>query len=125
MRQDPHGSSSAEEWIEWLGEERRVRLEIYKLKPAELVAAYRRDREHTRDYHGRELLELLQNADDASEGHGSASRVLITLDDDGLCVANTGIAFNAAGITSLMVADVSPKRLARNRYIGNKGLGFR
>lgn len=51
--------------------------------------------------------------------------VLLRLTDSHLIAANTGRPFMPKGVRSLVVSDVSPKRLSRERYIGNKGLGFR
>ncbi|AUX43677.1 uncharacterized protein SOCE26_051290 [Sorangium cellulosum] len=93
--------------------------------PDEMVAAYLREKVTAQDYHGRELLELLQNADDAGEDRGGRCRAAIILTERGLCVANTGTVFSAAGVKSLMLTNNSPKRYQRARYIGNKGLGFR
>ena len=87
-----------------------------------MIASYNREKSHARDYHGRELLELIQNGDDAGIGH---NRLLIKLSDSGLFVANTGIPFSPEGIKSLMVSDNSPKQFLRTKCIGYKGLGFR
>lgn len=88
-----------------------------------MIAAYNREVGYTRDYHGRELLVLLQNADDAAETMGSKAKIVLT--PQRLCVANTGKYFAHDGVLSLIVSDKSPKQLDRSRYIGNKGLGFR
>jgi hypothetical protein len=44
---------------------------------------------------------------------------------EGLCVANTGVPFSGAGVESLLISNLSPKKLDRSRHIGNRGLGFR
>src|SRR6266496_4909513 len=64
---------SATEWADWIAQQVLVREEIFSKDPDELIAAYRREIGHKRDYHGRELLELLQNADDAGVDYGQAS----------------------------------------------------
>lgn len=89
-----------------------------------MIAAYNREGNCTTDYHGREVLELLQNADHASVGEQRSQRASVVLSEDGLCFANTGRPFSERGFKSLMVSDVSPKNNSRNSYIGNRGLGF-
>lgn len=94
--------------------------ETYREQPNRMVADYKRERQLIGEYNGRQLLEMLQNADD----QGSTS-VLVRLNEDEstLTIANQGAPFTAAGIESLMIANLSTKTKAR--YIGNKGLGFR
>jgi hypothetical protein len=87
--------------------------------------AFVHERSVEKAYRGRQLLELLQNADDAGRSHESGSRLLIRLGLDYLVVANTGKTFSDDGIVSLVISDRSPKQLERGRYIGQKGLGFR
>jgi len=80
----------------------------------------------SKEYHGRELFELIQNAED--EG---AEEVEIRLDTEhnALSVANKGQnchPFTEKGYCSIMLAGNSPKGMSgRSEYIGNKGLGFR
>ncbi len=121
-----HGSSwLSGQWSGWIAERVHERENVFAADPDELVAAYRREITYTSDYHGRELLELLQNADDAGANSPAPNQAIILLEEDGLCVGNTGTTFSAAGVKSLMVSDASPKQLDRSRYIGNRGLGFR
>jgi hypothetical protein len=115
---------SLEQWASWVAERVNVRESTFENEPSEMIAAYNRELRSTQDYHGRELLELLQNADDAGIGFGS-NKALIHLSAEGVCMANTGVPFSAAGIQSLMISDRSPKQFNRTRYIGNRGLGFR
>ena len=68
-------------------------------------------------YSGRELLELLQNADDAS-----ADIVNIQLTDNYLSISNTGEPFTIENFKRLCEGSVSGKS---NQYIGSKGIGFR
>ena len=81
-----------------------------------------------REYHGRFLIELLQNAADAwREGRplGARSRVRIVL-GDGPCllVANQGLPFpDSAVIESLGQIGRSTK--AQGEAIGHKGIGFK
>lgn len=80
-------------------------------------------------YHGREILELLQNADDAyqksldqNEHLESELNVEICYNNNLLIVANTGTFFDQDGIKAVVQGNNSPKR---GKYIGNKGTGFR
>jgi hypothetical protein len=76
------------------------------------------------DYRGREVLELLQNADDAGVDYG-LNKAIVRCWPEGLCVANTGVPFSGAGVESLLISNLSPKKLDRSRHIGNRGLDFR
>ncbi len=118
------GRTPADVWRAWLADETRSRLDEYALKPGRLASDFYADRSHARDQHGRELLELLQNADDEADDP-EKSRAVIFIDDHGICVGNTGHTFTSEGVDSLMLPNNSPKRRNRARYIGNKGLGFR
>ncbi|MCX2582709.1 sacsin N-terminal ATP-binding-like domain-containing protein [Pedobacter sp. MR22-3] len=84
------------------------------------IADFNREQELTKEYNGRQLLELLQNADDAG-----SSNVLISLNtrEKKLTISNEGKKFGVGGIKSLMLANLSTK--TKIEYIGNKGLGFR
>ncbi len=115
---------SLDQWTEWVDQWLGVRVETFARDPDVMISLYSGEQKTVQEYHGRELLELLQNADDAGVGYGP-NKALIELRRDGLCVANSGISFSTAGVRSLMIADRSPKQLDRNRYVGNRGLGFR
>lgn len=86
---------------------------------------YTHERGVEKAYRGRQLLELLQNADDAGKDHSRPARFLFRLTGDYLVAANDGVPFSDDGIESLVISDRSPKQLERGRYIGQKGLGFR
>lgn len=76
------------------------------------------------DYHGRFLLELLQNAGDQATKAGlRESAVMIVRTPDLVAVANQGAPFDEDGIRAITSLGVSPKdpRFA----IGNKGVGFK
>lgn len=80
-------------------------------------------------YHGREILELLQNADDAyqkSVNNGEKPKedleVEITYKNNTLTIKNTGTFFDNDGIKAIVQGNNSPKK---GKYIGNKGTGFR
>lgn len=116
---------SAEEWTEWLASEQLSTINSYQAKPTNLVADWNREQEIARDYEGREILELLQNANDQAADLGEPGRVHIELSAHGLLVANTGLAFSTEGVASLQTSHLSPKRYRSKPLIGNKGLGFR
>lgn len=95
----------------------------YQINKTEFLAAYNRERRLSEDYNGRQILELLQNADDA---YASKVRIYLNDKENTLKIANTGFnknSFSAAGVESLMIADYSSK--SKWNSIGNKGLGFR
>jgi len=106
-----------------------VKLKLEKVKQSYVIeilnmtGAYRREIESSKEYHGRQLLELLQNADDEAENTKNSS-VLIRLEKDRLIIANNGTPFSKEGILSLMYSNNSPK-IKRQKKIGYKGLGFR
>lgn len=95
-------------------------LKTYQDNSDRFIADYNRELELTKEYNGRQLLELLQNADDAG-----SSEVLIVWDkgNSKLSISNKGEPFETGGIKSLMLANLSTK--TKISYIGNKGLGFR
>ncbi|MHB0756252.1 sacsin N-terminal ATP-binding-like domain-containing protein [Polaribacter sp. M15] len=85
-----------------------------------IKADFRTEKGTTKSYNGRQLLEMLQNADDAR-----TDVVDINLDrqNNRLSISNNGTPFTVEeGIASLMVASTSSKK---KEFIGNKGLGFR
>lgn len=97
----------------------------YRAQPANLVGDGNHERNTVNAYRGRQILELLQNADDAGKDYRGDSQIHFAFAPDSLIVANTGRAFTEKGIRSLVVSDNSPKRLTGELQIGNKGLGFR
>lgn len=116
---------AADDWQLWLRAEIEKRKQVFQSDPDELIAGFNREKSQARDYHGRELIELIQNADDSGINYGKPNRLLIKLTETGLFVANTGVPFSPGGIKSLMVSDNSPKQLLWTKCIGYKGLGFR
>lgn len=85
----------------------------------QLLSAYSVDMAKTKEYNGRQLLELIQNAVDAG-----ADDVLIRLRaDNWLEIWDNGDSFKVEGIRSLLYPGRSPKK--SGSFIGNKGLGFR
>lgn len=111
-------------WKKWLIERLQERENVFGSDPDELIASYKREKSHASGYKGRELLELIQNADDAGNGYLKPNEMLIQLSPNAIYVANTGIPFSPEGIKSIMLGDISPKQLQKG-LIGYKGLGFR
>lgn len=101
-----------------------------KDKNLDLERDYNIEDSHKRGYHGRELLELLQNVDDAVESlyknHKSLKPETVNAEisfiNGTLCVSNNGTTFNEDTIIRLFVGDASSKD---DSYIGKKGTGFR
>ena len=112
-------------WKVWVADQVDRLAQTYTAQPDRVISDYYREESCTKDYHGRELLELLQNADDAGFEYEGPCRVEIHLSQAGLCIANTGKPFGPDGVISLLISDNSPKKTGRAKYIGNKGLGFR
>lgn len=100
-------------------------IALYENEPRELISHFNREITALDAYRGRQILELLQNADDAGADVVHGSRVLFDVARDRLIIANTGTPFSHDGLMSLVISDCSPKQLEQNRFIGCKGLGFR
>jgi hypothetical protein len=118
-------SNAREHIADWF--RRRVRTFINELIEGtnDYRQLYALSEQFPHDYHDRFLVELIQNANDASQG----GEVRIVFDEAGrygpptLYVANQGLPFtpkNFEAICSLGLSDKDP-----NEAIGNKGLGFR
>ena len=101
----------------------KTRRKTYLEEPIRILEDYRKEKEKIDEYNGRQLLELLQNADDAA-GTATKKECYICLKGKKLIVANNGEKFSAKGIESLMYSNLSPKAKEQNK-IGQKGLGFR
>jgi hypothetical protein len=102
-------------------------INTYESNENRIVSDYEKEQETFKEYNGRQVLELLQNADDEK-----STEVFIKLDTKKqiLEISNKGNdcgPFSIGGIQSLMLPNYSPKKRDKNRknYIGNKGLGFR
>src|SRR5438093_10739016 len=93
--------ATAQEWCEWLVREEKRTVAAYRDQPKFLIADYHRERAIARDYEGREILELLQNANDQAAESGQRGRVLIELSPAALIVANTGMPFAVGGVASV------------------------
>jgi len=95
----------------------------YLNEPELILQGFRDETNEIEGYHGRELLELLQNAVDEL-GAATNRHVCIELSGNILRFSNNGSVFSQDGITSLMYSHLSPKHNDQT-YIGNKGTGFR
>lgn len=95
-------------------------IKTYTNSKSRIISDFRGEKGFTAAYNGRQLLELLQNADDAQ-----TDKVLISIDTENnvLSIANNGDPFDSDGLRSLMLANISSKN--KREFIGNKGLGFR
>jgi len=99
------------------------RKKEYLTSPPSILRDYNIERENIQAYNGRQLLEMLQNADDASE-NAKDKKVLIKLHGNELIIANNGDPFSEDGFRSLFYSHLSPKMM-QPKKIGEKGLGFR
>ncbi|MDD4777510.1 MAG: DUF3883 domain-containing protein [Fermentimonas sp.] len=95
-------------------------LKTYSDNPSIMISNYNQEIQTTADYNGRQILELMQNADDAE-----SDVIRIELDSKNciLTVSNNGNPFERTGVESLMYVGLTTKN--KTEYIGNKGLGFR
>ena len=76
------------------------------------------------DYHGRFLVELLQNAEDQTTRAGLSDGLAIIVRTDAFVgVLNQGLPFDDTGVRSITSAGISPKKVEES--IGNKGVGFK
>ncbi len=97
--------------------------DVYVTAPERIIGDYNTENEKISDYKGRELLEMLQNADDESD-IAQDKVAYIELKDGFLTIANNGQPFSEDGVTSLIYSHLSPKYKRQNK-IGSKGTGFR
>jgi len=97
-----------------------IYTKTYNDNPSIMLSGYGQENQTVADYNGRQILELMQNADDAQ-----SDIIYMELDTENhlLSVANNGIAFSLEGVESLMYTGLSSKN--KVEFIGNKGLGFR
>jgi len=112
------------QFIEGVCALRQSNIETYK-QPKRITADFRMEKATTKSYNGRQILELLQNCDDALHGYNNGECIVnIQLDTqkNTLRVSNHGAPFSIDGIGSLLIANTSSKG---REFIGNKGLGFR
>lgn len=120
--------SESQKYIEKLCEE-YIANHIREQERDELITENNIEKRDIKGYHGREILELLQNSDDAyqksidmGEKPNCDLEVLIEFKNNILTVSNTGTFFDQEGIKAIVQGNNSPKS---GKYIGNKGTGFR
>lgn len=120
--------SQSQKYIEKLCDE-YIANHIREQERDELITENNIEKRDIKGYHGREILELLQNADDAyqksidmGEKPECDLEVLIEFKNNILTVSNTGTYFDQEGIKAIVQGNNSPKS---GKYIGNKGTGFR
>jgi hypothetical protein len=103
--------------VDYIAENRKT----FKNSVSRIISDFQGEEKLTKAYDGRQLLEMLQNADDAGAGK---VKIEINTSTRKLTFSNTGVSFSGQGIGSLMIRDLSTKR-GKKQMIGNKGLGFR
>lgn len=107
----------------FIEDELALRKKHYREDPASIIEHFNIEQQNIQTYNGRQLLEMLQNADDASET-ANKKKVLIRLSENQLTIANNGETFTEGGFLSITRSNLSPKTMQQNK-IGQKGLGFR
>lgn len=107
----------------FIEDELALRKKHYSEDPASIIEHFNIEQQNIQTYNGRQLLEMLQNADDASET-ATKKKVLIRLSENQLTIANNGETFTEEGFLSITRSNLSPKTMQQNK-IGQKGLGFR
>lgn len=98
----------------------KANQKTYTDSPKRFISDYNHEVELTKEYNGRQILELLQNADDADS---KSVHIKFDKEEKKLAISNIGEPFSIEGIESLMMPNLSSK--TKKIYIGNKGLGFR
>lgn len=98
-------------------------IKEYITQEFRLESDFKEDEQRKTDYHGRELLELLQNVDDAAvNANLEEVDVLLEYKNNVFTVANNGTKFTTETIKRLCHGSASNKT---DDFIGNKGTGFR
>ena len=100
------------------------RIEGYRNENELINSEYRREKELGRSYKGREILELIQNAEDELS-EKLPREISISFDGSLLSVSNFGDPFTKDGVSALMYSNSSEKAHRKKKVIGNKGTGFR
>ncbi len=109
--------------IDFIKEKLKTRRKVYLTDSNIILEDYLKEKEKIEEYNGRQLLEMLQNADDEAITEKEKT-CFIKLSEKQLIIANNGRKFSEGGIESLMYSNISPKVLEQNK-VGQKGLGFR
>ena len=87
-----------------------------------IFSDYNQETNTRKEYKGRQIYELMQNADDCHTSDACDIKIKFTLINNLLIVQNNGLPFSERGVTSLMHPNASSKH---KNTIGFKGLGFR
>ena len=89
-----------------------------------LMSAAQSESNFKKIYHGRYVLELLQNSRDAivESGNEDSGKILFEVTENELWLANNGAEFNADGLKAIFFIGLSKK--ADQKLIGHKGIGF-
>jgi len=118
-------NESKNSFIQEVNDLKQSNIDTYK-QTKRITADFRLEKATTKSYNDRQILELLQNCDDAisNECKNEECTVFIKLDtaNNILRISNYGEPFTIDGIGSLLIANTSSKG---REFIGNKGLGFR
>lgn len=109
--------------IDFIKSKLEKRKKVYLTDSNIILEDFRKEKEKLEEYNGRQLLEMLQNADDEAITEKEKT-CYIKLTENQLTIANNGRMFSKGGIESLMYSNISPKVLEQNK-VGQKGLGFR
>lgn len=109
--------------IDFIKDKLEIRRKVYLTDSNIILEDYLKEKEKIEEYNGRQLLEMLQNADDEVITEKEKT-CFIKLSENQLIIANNGRKFSEGGIESLMYSNISPKVLEQNK-VGQKGLGFR
>lgn len=120
--------TQSQKYIETLREE-YIENHTRQQERDELIVENNIEKRDIKGYHGRELLELLQNADDAYQksidlGAKPDCELIVTIKyiQNILTIANAGTFFDKDRIKAMVQGNNSPKT---GKYIGHKGTGFR
>lgn len=108
--------------IQIIEKEISIIREKYLRSAIDILSDYNNENKTKLDYKGRQIYELLQNADDCYTETCPEINVKFELRENILIVQNNGNPFDSRGIISLMHQDASSKHQGT---IGCKGLGFR
>jgi hypothetical protein len=132
----PHDTFTGQAFVEWLSRETLRMIAINHEERTPYIDVDLKNQANTeastkRDYHGRYLFELLQNANDVitaakndkAWSKGSPYRVRIELTDSALIVANDGVPFLEKDVDSIYRWGESSKD--PNKSVGHKGIGFK
>lgn len=107
----------------FITDELSKRITDYTSSSTYLYEHYNLEQQNIESYNGRQLLEMIQNADDACE-KATNKNIRISLQDGYLTISNNGEPFTEGGFRSILYSNASPKVKQQNK-IGQKGLGFR